>query len=142
VKAGAEAGKRHEMTLRALLIWIVIACAETVHGILRVRLLNRRVGDRVARRIAVFSGSAILLTIGWFSIPWIAPASSTDSLIVGSLWLVLMLGYDIALGRFAFRYSYRRIAADFDIRKGNLLGIGMLILFTAPFLVGRLRGLY
>jgi hypothetical protein len=130
------------MITRAFLVWIAIACAETLHGILRVRLLNRRVGDKVARRIAVFSGSAIILTIGWFSIPWIAPASSTDSLMVGALWLVLMLSYDIGLARFAFRMSWSRIAADFDIRRGNLLGIGMLTLFATPFLIGRWKGLY
>lgn len=129
------------MILKAFVIWIGIACAETVHGILRVRLLNPRVGDRVARRIAVFSGSAIILTIGWFSIPWIAPASVTDSMKLGALWLVLMLCYDIGLARFVFRMPYSRILADFDIRKGNLLGVGMLILFASPILIAGLRGL-
>ena len=130
------------MILRAFLIWIVIACAETLHGIVRVRLLNPRVGDKMARRIAVFSGSAIILTIGWFSIPWIALESSADGFIVGALWLVLMLCYDVGLARFVFRMPYSRIASDFDIRKGNLLGIGMLILFATPILIGKWRGLY
>lgn len=130
------------MMLRALVIWIGIASAETLHGILRVSVLNRRVGDRVARRIAVFSGSAIILTIGWFSIPWIAPASSADSLMVGALWLVLMLSYDIGLARFALRMPWSRIAADFDIRRGNFLGVGMLILFATPLLIARWKGLY
>jgi len=130
------------MILKAFLVWIGIACAETLHGILRARLLSPRVGDRAVRRIAVVSGSAIILAIGWISLPWIAPASSTDSVIVGALWLVLMLCYDIGLARVTFRMTYRRIFADFDIRKGNLLGIGMLILFMTPILIGRWRGLY
>ncbi len=130
------------MILKAFVIWIGIACAETLHGILRARLLNPRVGDRAARRIAVFSGSAIILAIGWISLPWIGPASSTDSLKVGALWLVLMLCYDIGLARFVFRMPYGRIAADFDIRKGNLLGVGMMILFATPILIGIWRGLY
>ena len=100
------------MILKAFLIWICIAGAETLHGILRVRLLNPRVGDRVARRIGVFTGSAIILTIGRFSFPWIAPASFADSLLVGTLWLTLMLAYDIGLARLAFRYSFRRIALE------------------------------
>jgi len=96
----------------------------------------------MARRIAVFSGSVIILVIGWISIPWIAPASLTDGVIVGALWLVLMLCYDIGLARFVFRMPYSRILADFDIRKGNLLGIGMMILFATPILIGKWRGLY
>jgi len=130
------------MISRAFLIWIIIACAETLHGILRARFLNPHVGDKVARRIAVFSGSAIILAIGWISLPWIAPTSSTDSITVGALWLVLMLFYDIGLARFVFRMSYRRIASDFDIRKGNLLSVGMMILFATPLLIGKWKGLY
>ncbi len=95
----------------------------------------------MARRIAVFSGSAIILAIGWISIPWIAPTNMTDVLIVSALWLVLMLGYDIGLARFVFRMPYSRILADFDIRKGNLLGLGMLILFATPILIVKWRGL-
>lgn len=130
------------MIFKALLIGVVIACAETLHGILRVRLLNPRVGDRMARRIAVFSGSGIILAIGWVSIPWIAPGTPADGLVVGALWLVLMLGYDVGLGRYVFRMPYSRILADFDLRKGNLLGLGMAVLFATPVLVGTWRGLF
>jgi len=38
--------------------------------------------------------------------------------------------------------SYRRIASDFDIRKGNLLSVGMMILFATPLLIGKWKGLY
>jgi hypothetical protein len=46
------------MISRAFMIWLLIAVAEVIHGILRVRFLNRRVGDQRARQIGVFSGSA------------------------------------------------------------------------------------
>lgn len=130
------------MILKALLIWIGIAGAETLHGILRTKFLNPRVGDRVARRIAVFSGSTIILVIGWFSVPWIAPGTVADAVIVGALWFVLMMGYDVGLAKFVFRMPYSRILADLDIRKGNLLGIGMLILFATPILIGKWRSLF
>ncbi len=60
---------------------------------------------------------------------------------VGFLWLALMLAFEIAFGRWVFRASWERIAADFDFRKGGLLSIGMLMLFSAPLLVVKLRGL-
>ena len=123
------------MIFRAFLIWLLVAAAETVHGILRVRFLNRRVGDHRARQIAVFSGSTIVLMIAWLSVPWIGAVNTPELLTVGALWLVLMLGFDVAVGRRVMRFSWNRIAADFDPRRGNLLGFGMLILFAAPWLV-------
>jgi hypothetical protein len=127
--------------LRAFVIWLLIAAAEVLHGILRVRFLNRRVGDHRARQIAVFTGSGIILAIAWFFVPWLGASSSGQMLGVGFLWLALMLAFEIAFGRLVFRASWQRIAADFDFRKGGLLSIGMAVLLFAPLLVAKLRGL-
>jgi hypothetical protein len=129
------------MILRAVIIWLLIALAEVGNGIARVRFLNRRVGDRRARQIGVVSGSVLILVITWCAGPWIGARSTSELLAVGGVWLGLMLAFDIAFGRFVFRASWERIAADFDVRRGGLLGIGMSILFTAPLLVAKLRGM-
>lgn len=130
------------MLQRALLVWMVIALAEVLHGILRIRVLNRRVGDHRARQIAVGTGSLLILTITWLTLPWIAPATTHDALAVGTLWLVTMLAFEISLGRFVFHATWAKIGADFDLRRGGLLGFGMLVLFLAPLLTGRLHRLF
>jgi len=130
------------MIAKAALVWIVIAVAETLHGIARVRILNPRLGDRRARQVGVFTGSLIILCVGWFAVPWIAPASLGDCIATGALWLGLMLAFDIAIGRFAFRVPWSRIAADFNLARGGLLGIGMLVLFATPMIVASLRPIF
>ena len=130
------------MILKALLIWIVIAFAETLHGIFRVNFLNPRFGDRGARRVGVFTGSAIIMIIGWFAVPWIGPSSNRESIIIGLLWLTLMLTFDITFGRLVFHFFWKRIFADFDVTKGNLLTLGMILLFLTPLIIATLRGLY
>jgi hypothetical protein len=130
------------MLYRALFVWMMIALAETVHGILRVRFLNRRVGDHRARQIGVGTASLIILVITWLTLPWIAPASRGDALAIGSLWLGAMLAFEICLGRFVFHTSWDRIGADFDLRRGGLLGFGMLVLLFAPLLFGRYHQLF
>ena len=59
---------------------------------------------------------------------------------VGLLWLLLMLAFDIGFGRFVFHASWDRIVSEFDVRRGGLLGFGMLVFFCAPLLVAKLRG--
>ncbi|MCL4785378.1 MAG: hypothetical protein KJ070_01090 [Verrucomicrobia bacterium] len=129
------------IVFRAFLIWLLIAAAEVLHGILRVRLLNRRVGDHRARQMGVFTGSGIILMISWFAVPWLRASTTGQLIFVGFLWLALMLTFEIAFGRLVFRASWQRIASDFDFRRGGLLSIGMLVLLIAPLLVARLRGL-
>jgi len=123
------------MFSKILLAWLVIAAAETVQGILRVKFLNRPLGDRRARQAAVVSGSLIILALGWLLVPWIKPASTSDCLWIGGTWLALMLAFDLGLGRFVFRFPWKRLAADFIPQKGGWLGIGMLVLFLTPLLV-------
>ena len=126
---------------RACLIWLIIATAEVLHGIIRVRLLNRRVGDHRARQIGVFTGSGIILVIAWFSVPWLGASSAAQLLGAGFLWLTLMLALEVVFGRLVFRASWQRLAAEFDFRKGGLLSIGMAVLLFAPLLAAKLRGL-
>jgi len=52
------------MILKTLLVWFLIAVAETLHGILRVKYLNPRLGDQRARQFAVITGTIIILLIG------------------------------------------------------------------------------
>jgi len=130
------------MLLRAVLVWMVIAMAETIHGILRIHLLNRRVGDHRARQIGVGTASLIILFIAWLTVPWIAPASRGDALAVGAFWLGAMLTFELILGRLVFHATWDRIAADFDPRRGGLLGFGMLVLFFAPLLLARYHHLF
>jgi hypothetical protein len=129
------------MLLRAFAIWLVIAAAEVAQGILRVRLLNRRVGDHRARQIGVATGCGLILAITSLAAPWIGGRTTVDWLGVGALWLGLMLAFDLAFGRWVFRAPWSRIAAGFDVRRGGLLGLGMAFLFAAPLLVARWRGL-
>lgn len=111
--------------LKAFVVWLLIAVAEVLHGIVRVRLLNRRVGDHRARQIGVFTGSGIILMISWFAVPWLRASTTGQLLGVGFFWLALMLALEVGFGRLVFRASWQRIAADFDFRKGGLLAVGM-----------------
>ncbi len=129
------------MFYKAILIWVLIAIAETLHGIARVAILNRRIGDRRARQISVLTGSAIVLMIAWVSIPWIGVATVRQCLEIGLLWLSLMLAFDLGLGRLYFRLPWKRLLSDFDPRRCGFLGFGMFVSFLAPLIVARSRSM-
>jgi len=129
------------MILKAILVWGMIAAAETIHGILRIQFLNRRLGDLRARQVTLLSGSLIILLLAFLLIPWIGVRTLPQCFGIGALWVFLMISYDVSLGRFVFQLSWKRVLADFDPRKGGYLGFGMLVLFIAPLIAARMRGL-
>ncbi len=129
------------MILKSFCVWLLIAGTETLHGILRVKLLNPRFGDLRARQLALVSGTIIILLIGWFALPWINPQTLNECLSVGLIWLAAMLTFDIGFGRLYLRLNWKRIWSDFDIFHGGYLGIGMAVLFITPWFVAKTRGI-
>ena len=136
--ATLAAGSMRTM-LRGVAVWFGIILVEVLHGIARAMFLAPVVGDFRARQLAVFTGSLLILVVAAASIRWIRPAHAADAVCVGIVWLVLTLGFEIAFGRFVVNATWSRIASDYDLRRGGLLPIGLLVLTAAPFISARLR---
>ena len=127
------------MISRALAVWLMIVGAEIVHGIARRVLLEPRVGDVRARQVGVATGSLLILLITFVSLPWLGAASTWDRFFVGLLWLMLMVPFEILVGRLTGA-SWERIRSDYDPREGGLMVVGLLVLLLAPTLAAWAHG--
>jgi hypothetical protein len=128
------------MLVRAFLVWLLIFGLEVLHGTARTLWLVPLVGDLRSRQIGVPVGSLLILLMAWLTIRWIGARTPRQLVAVGGGWLLLMLCAEVLLARMVFGYPWTRIAEDFDISRGGLLGFGMLVLAAAPWLASRWRG--
>jgi hypothetical protein len=122
-------------------VWCCLIAVEVVHGVARILFLAPAVGDFRARQIAVFTGSLLILFVATAFIRWIRPVGSGEALSVGMLWLVLTLAFEIAFGRFVMHMPWSRIASDYNLLRGGLLPIGLLVLTFAPLIAAKFRRL-
>ena len=90
--------------------------------------------------LSVLTGSIIILAIALAFVRWIGAHRTTDLLLVGFLWLVLTLAFEILFGRFVVGASWERLAADYNVLEGGLLPFGMLVLLLSPLIAGKVRG--
>ena len=125
---------------RAVVVWLLIAVAESVHGTLRRLFLVPRIGELLSHQIGVVVGSIIIFTIAWLCIRWIGAGSSREQIRVGGLWIVLTLIFEFTLG-YLFGYSMDRMLSDYNIVKGGVMSFGVLFMLFAPLLAARARGL-
>jgi len=123
---------------RGLVIWIIIIIAESLHGTARQLLLEPLLGDFRARQISVFIGAIIIIAITFVFVRWLKGSRVTDFIMIGSLWVILTVGFEILLGRFAMGLSRERIASDYNLAAGGLMPLGLLAMLLAPVTLARI----
>jgi hypothetical protein len=120
------------LLLRAFTVWLVIISVETVHAVMRRLLLVPLVGDLPARKIGVPIGSLLIFAVAYFCIRWVAARAKLQLLGVGLLWIVLIVLFEIGLGRLVLDLPWDRIAEDYDPARGGFLGLGLLFMAVSP----------
>jgi len=108
------------IVVRSLVVWLLLIVAEIVHGVLRAILLVPMVGEFRSNQIGVFTGSAIIVLIAFFTLRWIGATRKRSLFLVGSIW--------------------ERLVADYNVVEGGLMPLGLLVLFFSPVIASRLSG--
>ena len=133
-----EGDNRWRIVGRSLTIWLVLICAEIIHGILRALALVPIVGEFRSNQISVFTGSAIILTIAYFTIRWIGEKRPKETLLVGMIWLVFTVAFEVLFGRLVMGLDWETIFAGYNIAEGGLMPLGLVVLFFSPMIAAKL----
>lgn len=124
-----------DVIIKIIALCVVLAGAETLHGIARMRLIIPRIGRDRAVKLSAFTGTLLAYAICSMLVPAIGFQSWEAHLALG-LWLAaFMAAFDIAIGRWLMRKPWAKIWPDFDPRSGNYLLFGLLGLCIIPLVV-------
>ncbi len=119
---------------------MLIILAETAHGMARELFIAPAIGDLRARQVGVLIGSVIVLGVAWLTARWLDARTRRLQFAIGALWVTLTLTFEILVGR-AIGASWERIISDFNPARGGFMLAGLAVLFCAPWLTARLRGI-
>ncbi len=121
--------------LRVAALCVVLAGAETLHGIARTTLVIPRIGKERAIKLSALTGTLLALAICWLLVPGINLQSPGAHLLLGLVLAGFMASFDIAVGKWLMHKSWAKIWPDFNPRTGNYLLYGLLALCFIPLLV-------
>jgi hypothetical protein len=121
--------------IRIIALCIVLAGAETLHGIARIKLIIPRIGKERAVKLSALTGTVLAFAICWALVPGIGFRSAQAHFVLGLALAAFMAAFDVAIGRWLMRKSWAKIWPDFDPRSGNYLLFGLLGLSIGPLLV-------
>ena len=127
------------LAARALAVWGLIMVLEVGNGLLRKVIIEFFVDDLTARQIGVALGSVMIVLVAYLTAGWLRVRGTRTPLLVGAGWVLLTVAFEILLGRMVLGLDWARIGADYDLRHGGLMPIGLLVMAAAPLLGARLR---
>ena len=123
----------------AIVAWMLMMLAETVHAAVREIWLAPLWGALRARQVGVLIGSILVLLVAWACARWIRAVTPPARLLVGAMWVALTLVFEFAVGR-AMHLSWQRLLADYNPAQGGFMLLGLAVMFLAPSWVARWPG--
>jgi len=126
---------------RAFAVWLLILLFANLNGALREAVLIRPLGPMAGRAVSTILLSAIVFLVTWLTIGWIGPASRGDAVRIGVLWLVLTLAFEFLIGHYIFRQPWPALLEDYDLSRGRIWLLVLLVVLTAPLLAAHLKGI-
>jgi len=127
------------MMWRAAGAWCLFAALAVSNGVLRVSVVTPLVGDQAAHVIATVLLCAIIATLTWLLLPWLAPGSPRDALIIGTAWLSMTVAFEFLAGHFLFGHDWDRLLADYNLARGRVWLFVLITTLLAPVWAYRTR---
>jgi hypothetical protein len=122
------------MLMRTLLSWVVLLFLAVGNGALREGTLVPRFGPVTGHQISTLLLSTLIVAAGWPLTRWIAPTGGREALLVGGVWLGMTLAFEFLGGHFAFGKSWSELFADYDLTKGRIWPLVLIVTTLTPWL--------
>jgi hypothetical protein len=128
------------VTRRAVVVWCGLLLLAILNGGLRDIVLSPRLGDVGGRALSTLLLSGLILLITWLTIRWMRPEAFGEALGIGILWLALTLSFEFLVGHYGFGKSWSDLLADYDLRRGRIWVLVLVVTLVAPLWSAHARG--
>ena len=123
---------KKSMISRTLAIWLLLLIVAVLNGAIREIFITPRFGEQAAHIGSTVILSAAIILLAWFSISWIGPKSRPEALVVGIVWVALTVAFEFLAGHYAFGNSWETLIADYNVFRGRIWMLVLVVNLFAP----------
>ena len=98
-----------------------------LNGVLRETVIAPWMDDEAAHAVSTVILCVAVFAVALLTMRWIGPNGRRDAVLVGAVWLVLTIAFEVFAGHFLFGASWETLLGDYNILRGR---IWMLVLVT------------
>lgn len=106
-----------------------------LNGAFRQAVILPRTGAPPAHVISALLLSAAIVLVTWLSLSWMAPVRASDALRIGLLWAALTIAFEFLAGHFLFGNPWSALLADYDVTRGRIWPLVLVVTAAAPWVV-------
>lgn len=126
---------------KASLTWLAIACLAVLNGILRQQLVAPMLGSDLALPISGITLSLMVFLVTYFSIGFFRTTKPAHYFLIGAQWVVMTLAFEFLFGHFVVGKSWGQLLQTFNIARGDLFLVVLLVSFFSPYAAARIKGI-
>ncbi len=122
-------------------IWLLLLVLAIVNAGIREAFYKPKLGDNLGHAISSIIAIGYTLIITYFFVNYIkVSVTKIDLLLIGALWLTLTVVFEFGFGHYVMGHSWRYLLADYNILKGRLWSLVLLVTFVSPLFWGYIIG--
>lgn len=125
--------------LKTAMIWVIIAIFAVINGLFRESVLSPHFGESVALPASGITLSIIIFTIIYLSFKLFGKNEYRTYLYIGIQLVTMTLIFEFFFGHYVIGKSWSELLQVFNILKGDLFTIALLVSLFSPILVAKIK---
>jgi hypothetical protein len=106
------------------------------NGIVREKTYKNLFGDLHAHQISTVIASAAYITLAYFMLRTaVSKLGYGQLLLIGLIWLIMTVCFEFGFGHYVDKAPWSKLFADYNIFKGHVWGIFLIIVLLSPIIV-------
>lgn len=127
------------MLTKYFLAWFGMMLLAILNGVLRDLLYKPQLGELAAHQISTLLLLLLLAAYFWLLTSRWRLKTSRQAWLIGLVWLVMTLAFEVGLGRLSAGSSWAAILADYNILAGRIWILIPFWTLVGPYVFFRLR---
>ncbi|WP_189379432.1 hypothetical protein [Thalassotalea profundi] len=123
-------------------IWLLIVLLAIANGVLRDKVLAQLLGKKLALPLSGISLSTLIVIVASNTIHFTGLSTFKGFINLGVYWLSITVIFEYTMGLFVEKKSLHEINQVFNIKKGNLFVLVLIVVTLAPPLIAYYKELY
>ena len=127
--------------LKGAVIWLLLVAVAIGNGVFRDTVLARVSSPALALPLSGVMLALLILLIAFLSMPLVASRRARVYWSIGLLWVTLTLVFEFLFGHYAAGKPWNEIWQIFNVARGDLFLLVLVVSGLAPWLAAQARGL-